>query len=350
MALHRHRLLLALVLTYWIGGLLIAGHAGMPTGATVKTYLPVYLEMMPGMLVIFVIGRCVAIVCIDRPDHPLTHVGRDLRDTVFTRRRLANALPVLAAMLLFSGTFTLIKASMPVLNDYSWDPAFEALDRWLHGGIAPWLLLQPWLGLPIVTHAINLAYATWFVVLCAIWIWQAFSLRDPQLRLQFFWSLLTTWIVLGNVAATYLASGGPCYFGRMTGLADPFEPLMAYLRAADASYPIWALSAQDALWRHHLARDVDLAVGISAMPSLHVAIATLAALLCWRTHRLLGAAMTVFAGAIMIGSVHLGWHYAIDGYAGALGALLIWWIVGHCLRRWGGGRDLAAAECQPHPK
>ncbi|HET9396791.1 MAG TPA: hypothetical protein VFO36_12100 [Nitrospiraceae bacterium] len=45
-------------------------------------------------------------------------------------------------------------------------------------------------------------------------------------------------------------------------------------------------------------------------------------------------AMTLYAIAIMIGSVHLGWHYAIDGYAGAIGSILIWWMVGLCLRRW----------------
>jgi len=34
---------------------------------------------------------------------------------------------------------------------------------------------------------------------------------------------------------------------------------------------------------------------------------------------------------IMIGSVHRGWHYAIDSYAGALGMCPIWWLVGRLL-------------------
>ncbi len=341
-AFRRHRWLLAIVMAYWTVGLVIARSVQLPAGATIDTYLPVYLELIPWMLVALVLGRCIALVCVERPTRPLLSIGRDLRENVFTLRRIANSLPMLGAILVFGGTFTLIKAAMPALNDYSWDAAFEATDRWLHGGTAPWQLLQPWLGYPIVTHALNILYAIWFLVLGAILVWQVFSPRDQRLRLQFFWSLLTTWILLGNIAATYLASGGPCFYGRMTGLADPYEPLMSYLRETDLTHPIWALRAQELLWQHYVTRQVEVAAGISAMPSLHVAIVTLLALLCWRTHKLLGVAMTLYAIAIMIGSVHLGWHYAIDGYFGAIGSILIWWTVGLCLRQWGGeGESIA---------
>jgi hypothetical protein len=36
---------------------------------------------------------------------------------------------------------------------------------------------------------------------------------------------------------------------------------------------------------------------------------------------------------ILVGSVHLGWHYAIDGYAAIIGTWAIWWIVGRLLER-----------------
>ena len=36
---------------------------------------------------------------------------------------------------------------------------------------------------------------------------------------------------------------------------------------------------------------------------------------------------------MMIGSVHLGWHYALDGYVAIVGVWVIWWSVGRVLRR-----------------
>lgn len=67
--------------------------------------------------------------------------------------------------------------------------------------------------------------------------------------------------------------------------------------------------------------------GISAMPSLHVATAVLFALTAWRIHWVLGVLFWFYALVIQMGSVHLGWHYAVDGYVGATVALVIWWGV-----------------------
>jgi membrane-associated phospholipid phosphatase len=66
---------------------------------------------------------------------------------------------------------------------------------------------------------------------------------------------------------------------------------------------------------------------------MHVASSVLLALLGWRLGRTVGIVLTVFAVLIQIGSVHLGWHYAIDGYIGALGAWLIWSFCGKLLQR-----------------
>jgi hypothetical protein len=72
-------------------------------------------------------------------------------------------------------------------------------------------------------------------------------------------------------------------------------------------------------------------------------MATLFALVCWRTKRWLGIIMTIYAVVIMIGSVHLAWHYVVDGYVGALGMLLVWWAVGRVLNRQDAGQPLATA-------
>jgi len=63
-------------------------------------------------------------------------------------------------------------------------------------------------------------------------------------------------------------------------------------------------------------------------------------------HTLAGVAAGVFAVLILLGSVMLGWHYAIDGYAGALGVLALWWFSGHIVRWLGqiGRRDMASVR------
>jgi PAP2 superfamily len=332
-AIRRHALLLAIIFVYWIAGLIVGRVAHIPGEATVTTYLSAYLRLVPLMIACLVVGRGFQIVVFERPRLPLSQLLSEFRTTLATPERLAHALPLLLGMLIFGGTFTVVKTSIPSLASYSWDVTFDTWDRWLHGGFAPWQIIQPIIGFPVITAAIDWVYNSWFSILSLVWVWQVFSQHNERLRQQFFLTLMLGWILLGNIGAIVFASAGPCYYGRITGAADPYSPLMDYLMATNQSYPIWALTAQGVLWDNFALGGLTLGAGISAMPSMHVAIATLFALLCWRTNRWAGILMTVYAVLIMIGSVHLGWHYAVDGYIGALGTIVIWWIVGRLLAR-----------------
>ena len=92
------------------------------------------------------------------------------------------------------------------------------------------------------------------------------------------------------------------------------------------------------MWLRPHDRPVLLAAGgtgISAMPSLHVAIATLCALFAWRCGPRAGMLMSVYAAIIFLASIHLGWHYAIDGYVSIVSTVLLWGAVGWALRRSG---------------
>ncbi len=107
---------------------------------------------------------------------------------------------------------------------------------------------------------------------------------------------------------------------------------MAYLRATNEIYPIWAVSTQDILWASHLAGFGDVE-GVSAMPSMHVATTILFFLLAFAAgKRRLGWFLVGFSLAIFLGSVLLGWHYAVDGYLGALIAYACWKLAGRIVR------------------
>ena len=135
---------------------------------------------------------------------------------------------------------------------------------------------------------------------------------------------------------------GPVYYGRVVAGPDPYAPLLQYLAAVDARYGLYASELQRILWKGYVSpASAPFYEGISAMPSLHVALPVLFALLAWRTHRGLFWATTAFAVIIFIGSIHLGWHYALDGYVAALGAAVIWWASGKLV---GAGHARGAAS------
>jgi hypothetical protein len=203
-----------------------------------------------------------------------------------------------------------------------------AWDRALHGGVHPWEWLQYLFGHPILTAALNVAYHLWFFILLATIYWLAFALEHRRLRMQFMLSFVLSWILLGNVTAILISSVGPCFYAHVVPGPDPYAGLMLYLGSADRQMPVLALHVQHALWNDYAHGIGSTALSISAMPSMHVGSATLLALFGWRLNRAAGIALTIFAVLIMLGSVHLGWHYAIDGYVAALGTTLIWFITG----------------------
>ncbi|MEX0809113.1 MAG: phosphatase PAP2 family protein [Dongiaceae bacterium] len=325
--------LLAIIIGFIVIAIVIGAALRMPTHRSLWAYLPTYMVLMPFAVACLLLGHTLYIIVAIRPRRPLQLFAQHLRDRFFILDRLAIALPLLIFIPLFGGAFTLVKAAIPRINPFAWDPAFVELDALLHFGYQPWELLQPILGGSLATAIVGWLYSLWFFMLSLVWTWQAFSLRNPTLRLQFFYSLLLTWIVFGIVAAIYFASVGPAFYGLLNDGPDPFEPLLDALRATNEEHVLGALVAQGMLWDNYMLRDVRLGGGISAMPSMHVAMALLFALVGWRTARWLGIVFFTYFLIVLIGSVHLGWHYAIDGYAMVPGVLLVWWLSGWLARR-----------------
>ena len=130
-----------------------------------------------------------------------------------------------------------------------------------------------------------------------------------------------------------LASVGPCFVGPILGDAT-FDAQMAYLRAADAQVPVLTVNVQDLLLEWYHAGDRGLGSGITAMPSMHVAMAFLFWLGIRRVSRTAGWIFFAFFALIWLGSVHLAYHNAVDGLVSVLATLLIWEASGAVLRAW----------------
>lgn len=283
------------------------------------------------------------IAMYERPKHPVPALLRDSWRFVRDPARAANGIVMSAIFLVFINLFAIIKDAIPIIQPFSWDVTLMEWDRWLHFGHDPWRLLHPVLGYPLVTFLITVNYHLWFMVMWITLTGFAFARMPSVLRTRFFLSFMLSWFVGGSLMAIGLSSAGPCYYGLIGLTPDPYAPLMAYLHRVNETLPLWAIDTQLLLWQGYMGEGPRL--GISAMPSMHNATALLVALTAWQINRKLGWALSVFAALIFLGSIHLGWHYALDGYIGFAIALLAWWAAGKLARRWEGSaraRDYTA--------
>lgn len=336
-----HALLVGLVAAYWLAALGVAHAYGLP-----GNLIPNLLGYAVPLLVPLALALCwhaLSIMIYVRPRRLTRYLIASLKESL-TRERVLFALPVVLLLPVFASAFTFLKTAIPVVQPYGWDATLAEWDRVIHGGTHPWVLLHAFLGHPLITGAINVLYNLWFFIMYALLTLQAFALKDLRLRMQFLLSFVVTWILLGTLGAIWFSSMGPCYYPTFEPESGPYAPLMAYLRDAGEQVPVWALNVQQMLWDDYQSSKTGIGSGISAMPSMHVATAVLLALFGWRHSRGAGIALTVYAVLIMIGSVHLGWHYALDGYVGAVGAVVVWWLVGRFLVR-----APATSAPGPHP-
>jgi len=269
-----------------------------------------------------------------RPDKLFSYMRRDLREVWLTPERICGGLIVFGVFPIIVSVYSSLKMMIPDIQPFCCEQTFEMYDRQLHFGIAPWRLLHPFMAHPIVSCFFNFLYNLWFFVLYGVLFWQAFSVTNKPARMQFLICFVLLWGIVGGPLAMAWSSAGPVYYERVTQSAeDPYAPLMEYLYEANESVPLWSLAVQEELWDDYQVRGNLLGGGISAMPSMHVASSILFALVGYGFSRRLGRLMAMYAFLIWLGSIHLGWHYAVDGYVSLCLTLALWWASGVVVRR-----------------
>ena len=266
--------------------------------------------------------------------HPRETVKRVLAGKYLQPGRIAHILAILLPLAFVLAGFTATKVYIGHLRPFELDRPIVEWTQWLTGGDLPWQYLMGWFGSPWALKALDWIYYLWFPLLATTFILQLISDRRPHLRLQFLTTVTLNWGLLGTFAAMALSSAGPAFLPELWGTPTPFDGLLHHLREVDSQgFTLTALAVQNGLWSIFAMKGDLTGAGISAMPSLHVAMATTMALFGWRLGKVWGAAYTCFALAIFIGSIMLAFHYALDGIAGALAAILIWSVAGWMIDR-----------------
>ncbi len=237
--------------------------------------------------------------------------------------------------LIFSN-HTFLKSLIPTINSFHWDTKLSDLDKIIHFGYIPWEITHAMFSSSWASLIINIAYNAWFFVMWGVLLFFLVYKKKLVLRQQFLLTFALSWMVMGVFLATLLSSAGPCFMDLITGdtryipLMDKLNLQNQYLTSIDFGR-LWALSTQEYLWNEYVASNNSIGSGISAMPSMHVSISILMALSTYRISKKVGYIFYLFTIIIQIGSVHLGWHYAIDGYTSIVLTIILWKSIGYII-------------------
>ncbi len=336
---NRHTFYVAPLLAYYAAARLTGVHPKV--GTSLPSLLG--LRIVPDLVLAFVVGRF-AWIGLFRA-RSFRALREELHDDLFTRdtaeRLLGIPLFVFGTVLAFD-VYGAFKQAIPRIVPYRWDAPLARIDWLLHFGRDPWTLTG-WIPTDSVAFAlIEKAYAAWFmsliltVLIVATW-------APLRVRARFFIAMTVTLMVGGTLAAILFASGGPVYFTEFTSDPERFASLLGYVAGSGAR------EGQEILWEAFATGSDKLYGGISAMPSMHVAMVVLMALASYAWCRAGGVVVAGYGALILVGSVHLGWHYAVDGYASILLAAAAWALSGRLVGRRPQAADSGADSPETEP-
>lgn len=261
--------------------------------------------------------------------------------TGFARRYPLIIIPALIFPL-FLGAYTWAKASIPFVVGYPWESFWADLDRTLlrddgwriAHAVMPATLARAW--------TFFYAYIWGFALVFSGALLAMFASRRTVAI--FYTAMMLSWFIGGFVMAYALSAAGPVFVHLAEpSLIDRFAPLRAELLAV--------LGPDDVVLKtqHYLAAGIDTRIalkgsGISAMPSMHIASATIICLAALGT-RWLPLAL-LFWGLTFVGSVYLGYHYAVDAPVAAAVAVACWTVASRIFESATGPVPNKCIECQ----
>jgi hypothetical protein len=231
--------------------------------------------------------------------------------------------------------FSVLKAQIPVAVPFYADHALANFDLWLFGQDA-WRWSAKYFGFLI--YPVSVIYGGWLMTQFALFTAVVVS-KPSQLKTRAIIAYGLMWLLLGVVLAYACSSVGPIFYDRLYG-EQRFAGLEKLLQSTFA-----VPGTANYLWARHVAGDLSVGGGISAMPSLHLAGTLWLALIIRRAWPRLAFLGWAYLAVIYLGSIMLGWHYATDGLVGMLGMILIWGLAGQ-ITGWRHGSMLGRATAR----
>lgn len=327
---------LALIMSLTVGtsvaAIVMGALVGIPVLPVYWEYVAAVFRLAPPIMICLAIG-IVTTLALRREQRPVMAIVTLARTRFHSREEFAATVGPVLLMPLLLGAFGTLKQLLPLYRPFQWDDTFAGFARHIFFGHRGWEVTHALFSSPEATLLIDRIYTAWVPILfAAVLLYALFA--PAALRARFFLTLTLGFILLGVVSAFIFSSAGPCY-ARLIGTASApaYDGLMARLHAIDAAgYQLQALDWQRQLWDAHENRNYGFAMGISAMPSMHNAVSFLYVLSAWHARPWVRLTAIAFAVAILIGSVHLGWHYLADGLVAWGMMTLIWTGAGVMLR------------------
>lgn len=208
--------------------------------------------------------------------------------------------------------FCCLKYVIPWLRPTLFDAALSSIDTAIHFGVNPSRLAVALTeSFPTLLQWTDAFYVGYFPILLLFFAYVLIQEKRPQLRDPFVFGYCLFWL-LGGLSYFLLPSMGPIY--HEPALFESIMPHMPFASKLNHELLVDYRAFIAAPWKH----EPMLYYGIAAMPSLHVGACAMFACFARHFSRVAFAIVLTLTILMFIGSLITGWHYAVDGYAGAL--------------------------------
>lgn len=246
---------------------------------------------------------------------------------------------VISVVMGFSGTvlflsaYGLTKTTLPDIVTFYADPFFAKADNLLHGGVDPWIVTHRYRQFLPIDWIPPVYLNVWMYPAALLPVFVAAFDSDVERVRRVLTGYISAWVIVGNIFALAGMSVGPVFYDRLLGTERFSELTNALWNSGVTQGKIGLIQAH--LWENHLANEQSLNIGISAFPSVHVAVAAVTAIYLGERSRLLWPVGIAFMITILFLSIYSGYHYAVDGCVSILIVFIVWrWTKGRSVVDW----------------